>query len=55
MLGKTLKIVAVALLMIGAVASTGAVHRSKQPLRVAVCCGAPPPACPGSPNCPGFK
>jgi len=51
--GKILKIVAVALLMVGAVA--GAAHnKSQQPLRVAVCCGAPPPACPGSPNCPGF-
>ena len=54
--GKTLKIVAVALLMVGAVASTGPAHNKlKQSLRVAVCCGAPVPICPGSPGCPGFK
>jgi hypothetical protein len=50
---KTLKIIAVSLLMIGTVASTGAIHnKSKQPLGVAECCGMPPPACPGSPGCP---
>lgn len=50
---KTLKIIAVGLLMIVTVAGTGAVHnKAKQPLSAAMCCGAPPPACPGSPGCP---
>ncbi|HET8889635.1 MAG TPA: hypothetical protein VFQ41_12085 [Candidatus Angelobacter sp.] len=53
---KTLKIIAVGLLMIVTVAGTGAVHnKAKQPLSVAMCCGAPPPICPGSPGCPGTK
>lgn len=54
--GKTLKIIAVSVLMIGAVAGAGAAHnKAKQPLSVAFCCGAPVPICPGSPGCPGFK
>jgi hypothetical protein len=51
---KTLKIIAVSLLMIGTVASTGAAHNKAKQLR-AFCCGAPVPICPGSPGCPGFK
>lgn len=53
---KTSRIVAVTVLVVGALAGVGAAHKkTEQLLRVAVCCGSPPPICPGSPGCPGFK
>ena len=56
MFKKTSRIVAVAVLVVGALAGAGAAHKkTEQPLRVAVCCGMPVPVCPGSPGCPGFK
>ncbi len=56
MFRKTSRIVAVAVLVVGALAGAGAAHKkTEQPLHVAVCCGAPPPLCPGSPGCPGTK
>jgi len=53
MFRKTSRIVAVAVLVVGTLAGAGVAHkRTEQPLRVAVCCGLPPPLCPGSPGCP---
>lgn len=50
------RIVAVAVLVVGILAGAGAAHKkAEQPLRAAVCCGSPPPACPGSPVCPATK
>jgi hypothetical protein len=56
MFRKTSRIVAVAVLVVGTLAGVGAAHKQvEQPLHVGVCCGSPPPICPGSPGCPGSK
>jgi hypothetical protein len=56
MFRKTSRIVAAAALVVGTLAGVGAAHKkAEQPLHAEVCCGSPPPACPGSPMCPATK